>query len=121
MSNMQTALVLLGNLALRILRRVKRRMVEDFWRLMLEWVVDAEAMRRELGSGEAKKEWVLEHLGKWLDAEGLRWFQRQIVLAAAGQFLDSLIQTINDELGEDWGQHVDSLRDDVATWAPWLA
>lgn len=119
---MNKILAFLAALAMRILERFANGLWQELWLWIITRVVEAEQKWIAEGHGAQRKEWVLDQLMQLITerAKELSWLQRQLLWLFLDQILNTLVDTINEELGRDWGRKIDELEDEIAKWIPFI-
>lgn len=94
---------LVSNFLRVILGNVKNNLWDQLWYKTFEYVIQAEEYWDEQGRGKHKKQWVKNKVLEFInEAVGLNWIQRRIASFFLATVIDSLIDTLNDQLGKDW-------------------
>lgn len=98
-----------------LLNSTKKNLWNELWEKLFEFVIKAENYWEEQGRGEEKKDWVKKKvMGFVNDAVGLNWIQRRALSFFLSIVVDSLIATLNNQLGKDW---IDKVEDVEENWA----
>ena len=100
-----------------IVRRIFTDTVENLWDNLWEEifaaVIAAEEKWEESGQGKVKKEWAMKQIMDYIENEtDLNWIKRRIIEFFLSRVIDSLVETFNDLMGDDWLDQVKELEAD---------
>ena len=92
----------------------KESLWDNVWEKIFYVVVEAEKKWEESGRGQEKKEWAKDKLLLYInDLVGLNWIQRRVVSLFLSLSIDTLLDTLNENLGKDW---LDKVKEFEQKW-----
>ena len=106
-------------LGLNLLRSIGQSAIDSFWMVVIAAVVHMETEWREQGAGEIRKHEAVEKALQFLADRRIgnrltrRWVGRFLE-----DFLDSVIQDVNNRLGHNWVNRVDDAREIIMRRIP---
>ena len=118
----EMVIAVLAQLVRSIFESFAQNLWDGLWEEIFVAVVEAEEKWEE-GYGEKKKkfveEWILNYIDKQLNEdEGLGWIQTHIIKIFVSRVVDSILDSINKELGHDWLKRAKKAKDDLGNIIP---
>ncbi|MCK8816891.1 hypothetical protein MWH28_05825 [Natroniella sulfidigena] len=97
----------------QIFNNTAEKLWDGLWEEIFAAIIAAEEKWEESGQGKVKKEWVMEQVMNYAKEElELNWIKRRIVEFFISRVIDSLIETFNELVGEDWIDQVKELEEE---------
>lgn len=105
-----------SRIALDLLKAMTQAVWDAFWVVVYDGVEQAEKEWNESGKGEIRKEMVLRRVMAWLDRnQKLNGIQKWAIKRFLGVVIDRIVDSLNAELGNDWGDKVTDLKNYLAS------
>ena len=105
----------------KIALNVGQSLWDGLWEVMFEAIEEAENEWNEGNKGEVKKNWVLDKISNYIeDNTDMNWFKRRAINFVSSRAIDSIIDTLNDELGTDWIDHADNVKEQIEEKIPFI-
>lgn len=105
-----------SRIAMDLLRAMTQAVWDSFWSVVYDGVEQAEREWNETGKGEIRKEIVLRKVLAWLDKnQRINPVQKWAIRRFLGVVIDRIVDSLNAELGQGWGEKVTDLKSYLAS------
>lgn len=91
------------------------------WSEIFFAIEQAETRWQKSGEGKKKKEWVISNVLEYIEGKAsLSWYQRKVIRLFISMVADSIVKTINQEVGHGWVKKIKSLERELEEKTPFF-
>lgn len=114
-------MALLLGLVTSFLKDFAQEVWDGLWEELAKAAVKAEKKWKKAGEGRKKRKFVIKKVMNYINEKtDLSWLEKRIVSLFVGNVVDALIDTLNKNLGKDWGDVVMDIEDNVDNYIPFI-
>jgi len=98
-----------------VLKSASQAIWEGLWGVLFAAIEEAEERWREEGKGQERKSFVEDKVMSFVQEKAdLNFIQRQAVKLFVSKTIDTIVEQLDDELGENWIEKVDEYKQELA-------
>lgn len=103
------------------LQKIAQNLWDAMWVEIFGAITEAEKEWDESGRGEEKKQFVIDKVFEFVqERKNLNFIERQALKILLNITIDSIIKTINEEMGKNWVEKVKEYEDELDDKIPFI-